>query len=91
MKPLPSIALGLVILVATSKHAAGDVITDWDTNLINAVKTDTANPATTMPGPGWSSRNMAMVTAAMRDAVDNAAPALSSTPYDYLHLPPSDL
>ena len=89
MKTLPSIVLGLVILVATSEHAASDVITDWDTYLINAVKTDTANPATTMPGPGWASRNMAMVTAAMSDAVDNAALTLSYSPYAYSHLTPS--
>jgi PAP2 superfamily/PEP-CTERM motif len=89
MKMLSSIAIGLAALLAANGTAIGDVITDWDTYLINAVKTDTANPATTMPGPGWSSRNMAMVTAAMSDAVDNAAPALSYTPYAYSHLTPT--
>jgi hypothetical protein len=89
MKTLPSIAVGLVILVATSERASSDVITDWDTYLINAVKTDTTNPATTMPGPGWASRNMAMVTAAMSDAVDNASLAPSYSPYAYAHPTPT--
>ncbi len=89
MKTLPSIVIGLAALLAANGIAIGDVITNWDTNLINAVKTDTANPATLMPGPGWSSRNMAMVTAAMSDAVDNAAPALGYTPYIYDHLTPT--
>jgi hypothetical protein len=89
MKLLSPIAIGLVVLVASSGNARGDVITDWDTNLINAVKTDTANPATTMPGPGWASRNMAMVTAAMCDAVTNAAPVLSYSPYAYANLTPT--
>ncbi len=89
MKALSSIAIGLAALLAAREIAVGDVITDWDTNLINAVKADTANPTTLMPGPGWSSRNMAMVTAAMSDAVDNAAPALSYTPYAYNHLTPT--
>lgn len=89
MRTLLSIIVGVGLLVFSSGIAAGDVITDWDTYLINAVKTDTANPATAMPGPGWASRNMAMVTAAMCDAVDNAAPALSCTPYAYSHLTPT--
>jgi hypothetical protein len=85
---LLSAAVCLVALDASHKVLA-DVVTDWDTILINAVKTDTANPSTTQPGPGWSSRNMAMVTAAMCDAVDNASTSLNVTPYAYTGLMPA--
>jgi hypothetical protein len=81
--------LGLACCAAAAQSASADVITDWDTVLINAVKTDTGNPATTMPGPGWASRNMAMVASAMGDAVDNAASSFSFTPYAYSHLTPT--
>jgi hypothetical protein len=90
MRKLLSIAgCWTCFVIAASAASADDVITDWDTVLINAVKTDTANPATSMPGPGWASRNMAMVTTAMSDAVDNAASSFSYTPYAYSNLTPT--
>ena len=78
-----------VISCGTTSLLPADVVTDWNSILINAVKTDTANPNTLMPGPGWSSRNMAMVTAAIGDAVDNAAGSFAFTPYAYTHLTPT--
>ncbi len=78
-----------VISCGTTSLLQADVVTNWDTILNNAIKTDTANPSTTMPGPGWASRNMAMVTAAIGDAVDNAAGSFAFTPYAYSHLTPT--
>ncbi len=89
MRKLLLIALFLAFLGVGSKCPAADVITDWDTVLMNAVKTDTGNSTTSMPGPGWASRNMAMVTAAMSDAVDNAAASFSYSPYAYSQLTPT--
>jgi hypothetical protein len=88
MKRLLSIILCLAYC-GTTLWASADVVTDWDTILINAVKTDTANPTTTQGGPGWSSRNMAMVTAALCDAVDNASSSLNFTPYAYNGITPT--
>ena len=89
MRKLLLIALFLASLNAVSIGRAGDVITDWDTVLINAVKTDTGNSTTATPGPGWASRNMAMVTTAMSDSVDNAAASFSYSPYAYSQLTPT--
>jgi hypothetical protein len=89
MRNLLSISLVVAVLAVASNCLAADVITDWDNVSINAVKTDTGNPATTMPGPGWSSRNMAMVTTAMSDAVDSAASSFAYTPYAYSRLTPT--
>jgi len=89
MRCLLSICFLAASFAAISNCPAGDVITDWDNVLINAVKTDTASSATAMPGPGWASRNMAMVTTAMSDAVDNAAASFSYTPYAYSNLTPT--
>lgn len=89
MRNVLSTAIFLACLAAGSDCPASDVITDWDTVLINAVKTDTGNSTTNMPGPGWASRNMAMVTTAMSDAVDNAASSFDYTPYAYSHLTPT--
>lgn len=88
MKTLPAITL-FVYSFAAAAIASADVITDWDNVLINAVKTDTGTPGTLMPGPGWASRNMAMVTAAMADAVDNAGSSHAYSPYAYSQLKPT--
>ena len=83
------VAVFCLATLDASHRILADVVTDWDSILINAVKTDTANPNTTQPGPGWSSRNMAMVTAAICDAVDNASTSLNVTPYAYTGLTPT--
>jgi len=58
---------------------AGDVILDW-----NDVIADTIRADTTKPGPTWSSRNYAIVHAAMYDAVNGIvggySPYLFTTP-----------
>ncbi len=69
-----------VVVIHSAK--SDDVITDWDKTSYEAVVRDTAG-STTMPGPGWSSRNLAMVTAAMCDAVNNAAASPPFTSYAY--------
>lgn len=44
---------------------AGDVVLEWNSIAMNALRTDT-----THPGPTWASRNLAMMHAAMFDAVN---------------------
>lgn len=83
MKKATAIATLVALLGFAHKTTAGDVIIDWDRVAYRAVVTDTANPLTTMPGPGWASRNLAMVSAAMCDAVNNAAATPLFTSYAY--------
>src|SRR5512146_2724187 len=44
---------------------AADMIVYWNNVLISAIRADRTDP-----GPGWSSRNMAIVQAAVFDAVN---------------------
>lgn len=67
-------ALCLLVISFVSSSQAGDVILDWNSIALGAVRVDTSGPTPT-PGPVWASRNLAMVHVAMYDAVnliDNA-------------------
>ncbi len=57
----------MLILCAAGSFAHADVITQWNDVLIGALRT--GDPS--MPGPGWASRNSAMVHGAMFDAVNS--------------------
>lgn len=67
-----AVAFGL----ATTSLLRADVITDWNTVAIDAVRRDT-----TMPGPTWASRNFAMLHLAMYDAVNGVSQ--THQPYHY--------
>jgi hypothetical protein len=59
--------LMLVLLAMAAPAAAADVVTQWNDVLIDCLRI--GHPS--MPGPGWSSRNMAIVHGAIYDAVNS--------------------
>ncbi len=60
------IACGAVLACAMASRAYADVVTDWDDVLAGAIRADV-----TQPGPTKVARNMAMVHAAIYDAVNS--------------------
>ena len=60
------IACGAVLACAMASRAYADVVTDWDNVLAGAIRADV-----TQPGPTKVARNMAMVHAAVFDAVNS--------------------
>jgi hypothetical protein len=69
--------LGMLATAMQSAQAApppftynADMVTQWNEITLNALRTGD----TVMKGPGWSTRNLAMVHAAMYDAVNSVNP-----------------
>src|SRR5688500_1866041 len=59
--------LTLALLATAAPAAAADVVTQWNDVLLDTLRTGHSS----MPGPGWSSRNMAIVHGAIYDAVNS--------------------
>src|SRR4051794_10286318 len=60
------VSLSLVLVTSVVVPASADVVIDWNNVLIQAVRADSSQP-----GPGWASRNFAMLHAAIFDAVNS--------------------
>ena len=65
-KKMPPLIALLALAVGGVPVAHADIITDW-----NQITCQTIQADTTMKGPTWSSRNLAMVHSAMYDAVNS--------------------
>jgi len=63
-------ALAMVTTCLTGSLRAADVVTQWNDVLIDTLCSADAS----MPGPGWASRNAAMVHGAIYDAVNSINP-----------------
>ncbi len=68
------IAAAIIVACSPPHWAVGDIIDDWNNITIQVIRNDTSQP-----GPTFGSRNMAMVHAAMFDAINSISE--THTPY----------